>query len=434
MSEIYSFGLRLSSSFSLFLQVMRGWLFLKLLHSYVFFSLFRYRSLCYSENMGIEVQHKKQGVLIGGSGLIGGALMHYFKTKTPNIEVFSPNSKKLSLREPEDIKAYFQRYQPDFIINTAITSIDSDAQLAFEINYLGTMRLAKVALQLNIPYIHFSSAATMPSGENLKEDNLLPLTANLGNYAKSKLMTEHTLRHMHATKGLDYTNIRLAVVYGKHDHKIQGFHRLLFSIADQAMPVLLTSRGVKHSYSHSKKIPPFVHYILNHRDEFSGNTYNFVDRNPVELVNLILTIKSYLGLKVPRELYVPHPLAQTGRLIVRWFLRKMSRIGIDARMPAELLFMENFYKSQTLSPDRLLQSSYGDPFADISVFSRLPAMIEYYISRWEHLNLISTFNPELYDPKRRLDSFLHNPEELLNQIHLHGENLPPGPIDPCKKH
>ncbi len=101
----------------------------------------------------------------------------------------------------------------------------------------------------------------MPVGENLAEEQLQPLSANMSNYAKSKLMTELTLRHMHETLGLDYTNIRLAVVYGKHDHKIQGFHRLLFSIADQAMPVLLTRRGVKHSYTHSKKIPPFVHHV-----------------------------------------------------------------------------------------------------------------------------------------------------------------------------
>ena len=85
---------------------------------------------------------KRRGVLVGGSGLIGGGLMHYFKTRTDDIEVLSPNSKKLSLREPEDIRRYFQNYRPDFIINTAIASIDSDAQLAYEVNYQGSISLA----------------------------------------------------------------------------------------------------------------------------------------------------------------------------------------------------------------------------------------------------------------------------------------------------
>lgn len=379
--------------------------------------------------MSIEVVEKRRGVLIGGSGLIGGALMHYFKTKTPDIEVLSPNSKKLSLREREDIRLYFERYRPDFIINTAIAAIDSDAQLAFEINYLGSLNLARVAIAHKIPYIHFSSAATMPVGEDLSEDQLQPLSANLSNYAKSKLMTELTLRHMHETQGLDYTNIRLAVVYGKHDHKIQGFHRLLFSIADQAMPVLLTRKGVKHSYTHSKKIPPFVHHTLNRRPEFSGQTYNFVDREPVELVHLILTIKAYLDLTTPREIYVPYALARLSRILTKAMLHRMSRVGIEARLPAELMFMENFYESQTLSAQKLLSSSYGDPTPEVTVYSRLPAMIEYYISRWEHLNLISTFNEEYYDPKKRVEVFQKNPQKLIETIHSHHDIVPESMTD-----
>jgi len=38
---------------------------------------------------------KRLGVLIGGSGLIGGTLAHYFKTKTEDeIEIRAPSSKK----------------------------------------------------------------------------------------------------------------------------------------------------------------------------------------------------------------------------------------------------------------------------------------------------------------------------------------------------
>ncbi len=381
--------------------------------------------------MGVEIREKKRGVLIGGSGLIGGALMHYFKTRTPDIEVLSPNSKKLSLREPDDIRAYFSRYQPQFIINAAIAAIDSDAHLAFEVNYLGTLRLARLAIERRIPYIHFSTAATMPSGENLGEDDQLPLSASLPNYAKSKLMADLTLRQLHRDHGLDYTSIRLGVVYGKHDHKIQGFHRLLFSLADEAMPVLLTRRGVRHSYSHSKKIPSFVHYVLEHRREFSGQTINFVDPEPVELVRLILTIKSYLNVSVPRNIYIPYPLARFGKGVVRWLLRRLSSIGIDARMPAELLFMENFYKSQTLSAAKLLASSYPDPYADVTVYTRLPDLIEYYISRWEHFNLISTFNPEPFDPRHRIDGFIRDPGRLLETIHAHGDIPPAGSVDPC---
>lgn len=369
---------------------------------------------------------KRLGVLVGGSGLIGGALMHYFKTKTDeSIDVLSPNSKKLSLREPDDIRGYFRKYRPDFIINTAIAAIDADAQLAYQVNYLGTIHLARVAVALGIPYIHFSSAAIMPDGQNLGEDDLRPLVPGLSNYAKSKLLAELTLKHLHETQGLDYTSIRLGVVYGKHDHKIQGFHRLFFSIMNQAMPVMLTSRGIRHSYTHAKKLPPFVHYILDRRQEFSGRTYNFVDPDPVELAEVILTIKRYLELPIPKEIYIPYPLAKFGRRSLELLVRALSRIGVEARMPGELMFLENFYKTQTLSPARLLSSSYQGLQPEVTVYSKLPDMIEYYLTRWEQLNLISNYNREIFDPGHRREVFVNAPQRLLETVKR--ESLTPFP-------
>jgi len=142
------------------------------------------------------------GILIGGSGLIGGTIANYFKTRTPDsIELRAPSSKKLSIRSATDIRDYLKRVRPDFIINTAIANIDSDSQLAFEVNYLGALNLARAAAALRIPYIHVSSAATLPYGEELTENDQLPLASDLSNYAKSKLMAEATLRHMHEAVG-----------------------------------------------------------------------------------------------------------------------------------------------------------------------------------------------------------------------------------------
>jgi GlcNAc-P-P-Und epimerase len=366
----------------------------------------------------IDVTTRRFGVLIGGSGLIGGTLMHYFKTKTTDeIEILSPNSKKLSIRVPEDLQNYFQKYRPDFIINSAIAALDSDAQLTYETNYLGCINLAKVAMALKIPYIHFSSAATLPDDENLSEDQLRPLTANLSNYAKSKLMAEKTLHHLHETSGLDFTIVKLAVVYGKHDHKIQGFHRLLFTIAKQAMPFLLTCRDAMHSYTSSRKIPPFVHYLLENRDEFSGQTYHFVDHNPVKLGELILTIKSYLDIRLPREIYISYPLARFGVQGLKYVLKGLNKIGIESRLPAEMMFMESFYTTQTLSSDKLKKSSYGDPDPEHTVFTELPSIIDYYITRWEHLNLISSYNTCFFDPLKQADKFCDDPQHLLKAIH-----------------
>jgi nucleoside-diphosphate-sugar epimerase len=353
------------------------------------------------------------GLLVGGSGLIGGYLLHYFKTKTPEIDVRAPNSKKLSLRELNDIIGYFKKHKPDFVVNTAITAIRSDALLSYEVNYLGSINLARAALALNIPFIHISSAATLPPGENLTEEEHLPLNNSLSNYAKSKLMTEMTLKHMHEKYGLQYTLIRMAIVYGAHDHKIQGINRLLFNIVDRAMPFMLTKKkGVLHSYSNASKVPYFIHHILKNREEFSGKHFHFVDPEPVDLAKLILTIKAYMKLKTPREIYIPYPVAKAGNNFMTWAIKLFNRIGYKAHMPAEMIFLENFYKTQTLSCEKLKKSSFIDPNPQATVFSELPSLIEYYLARWEHLNLFSSFNSTDFNVSRSIKKKIGPAEEI----------------------
>ena len=376
-----------------------------------------------------EEKTKMSGLLVGGSGLIGGYLLHYFKTKTPEIDVRAPNSKKLSLREMGDIIGYFKRQKPDFVVNTAITAIRSDALLSYEVNYKGSINLARAALALNIPYIHVSSAATLPPGENLTEDDHLPLSPSLSNYAKSKLMTEMTLKHMHERYGLQYTLIRLAIVYGAHDHKIQGINRLLYNIIDRAMPFMLTKkRGVLHSYSNASKVPYFIHHILKNRPEFAGQHYHFVDPEPVELSKVILTIKKYMNLKTPREIYIPYHIAKAGNNFMNSVIKLFNHLGYKAHVPAEMIFLENFYKTQTLSCRKLQNSSFVDPKPDATIFSELPALIEYYIARWEHLNLFSSFSSKDFhspearqqtvDPAEKLAAvFMNSPAELMENIH-----------------
>jgi len=376
-----------------------------------------------------DSRSKKTGVLIGGSGLIGGTLLHYFKNpEFDNVNLLAPNSKKLSIRVPEDIRSYFEQVKPDFIVNCAIASIDSDPLMAFEVNFMGAVNLARAANELGIPYIHFSSAALMPSGRDLREESRLPLSADLPNYAKGKLLTELTLEHMHRTRNLDFTCIRLAVVYGAHDHKIQGFHRLFFSIVDREMPIMLTSPASVHSYTNAKKLPAFVTHALANRGEFSGQTYNFADPEPVPLARLILAIKSMIGAKIPLEIYLPRPLAKFAISCLSRLVRMATRIGIEARLPGELLFLENFYESQTLSIEKLKRSSFVDPDPDATIYTELPELIRYYVSRWEHLNMIKQSGRLPAEPNDRGEEFLRSPETLLRSVlsEQEGAFLPQG--------
>jgi nucleoside-diphosphate-sugar epimerase len=366
-----------------------------------------------------ELQKKKRslGVLIGGSGLIGGTLAYYFKTHTPEeFEIRAPSSKKLSVRNNQDIIVYLKQARPDFVINTAMAALDSDAQLALEVNYLGTVNLARACCALRIPYIHVSSAAVLPHGEELAEEDMQPLNPKMSNYAKSKLMAERTLEYMGQQHDLDYTIVRVAIVYGEHDHKIQGFHRLLFAIADEAVPFLFTKREVKHSYSNAAKIPYFVHHILRNRQEFSQQTYHFADPEPVKLDDLILTIRAYLEVKKPYEIYIPYSLVTIGRFFLERLAGFLNLFGITARLPPEYMFLENVYLPQVLSTRKLQASSFVDPFPEETVYTTLPKLIVYYLTRWGHLNLITRFKNEFVGDELEKD-FLHNPNQLLESVH-----------------
>ena len=360
----------------------------------------------------------KIGVIFGGSGLIGGTVVNFFKLRRPGVvEMLAPSSKKVSLRDNQDIRNYLMSVKPDFVINAAITKIDACAQLAFEVNYIGPVNIARTAAALKIPYIHLSSAASLPLGKNLTEEDRLPLTPKLNNYAKSKIMAETSLEYMAVHEGLDYSCIRLAIVYGNHDHKTKGFHRLLFSIANGSMPFLFTHKGVRHSYSNSRKLPYLIHHMVENRQEFSGRTYHFVDRTPVKLDTLILTIRSQLNLKSPRKIYVPYSVAKNFRNGTNILLRLITRIGVQASLPPELIFLKSFYKTQTLSCERLESSSFVDPFPDETIYTRLPEMITYYMTRWKQENMLTRSNVELnFDDSIKKD-FEENPQALVDNIH-----------------
>ncbi|MDX9894540.1 NAD-dependent epimerase/dehydratase family protein [Desulfofustis limnaeus] len=361
---------------------------------------------------------QKIGVVFGGSGLVGGTIVNFYKQRHPGLaEILAPSSKKVSLANCCDIRDYLMRVRPDFVINAAITTINAGSQLTFEINYVGAINIARAAAALHIPYIFFSSSATLPMGENLVEEDRLPLTANLSNYAKSKLMAEQTLAYMHRHEGLDYSCLRLAIVYGRHDHKIQGFHRMLFSIADQSMPFLFTTRGIAHSYSNVRKIPWLIQHMLENRHEFSGKTLHFVDPRPVELAHLILFIRDRLGLSRPKKIFVPYTMARSGKNCAGTILRLLTRLGMKATLPPELMFLGALYRPQILSRARLASSSFVDPFPEETVYSRMPVLLSYYLDRWSQQNLITSFADQATFNDLIKHDFTHNPQALLDSIH-----------------
>ncbi len=101
---------------------------------------------------------------------------------------------------------------------------------------------------------------------------------------------------------------------------------------------------------------------------------------------------------------------------MRRLTRLLGRIGIEARIPVELLFMENFYQAQTLSAQQLKKSSFIDPKPEATIFTELPNLLEHYLSRWGSLNLIDFDDhqdPFVCRRRRGGDEFINKPQHLL---------------------
>ncbi|NOQ66145.1 MAG: hypothetical protein GQ556_02890 [Desulfobacterales bacterium] len=112
-------------------------------------------------------------------------------------------------------------------------------------------------------------------------------------------------------------------------------------------------------------------------------------------------------------------------------IKLFNRIGYKAQMQDEMIFLKNFYKTQTLSCKKLRNSSFVDPNPEATIFTELPSLVKYYTARWEHLNLFSSFSSkefssthgteEISDPAEQLaETFTNSPTKLLDTIHNEG--------------
>ena len=96
--------------------------------------------------------------LTGKDGQVGFAL---HKKLASLGEVVATNRDMLDLTNPDAIRTFIDKTQPDIIINSAaytqVDQAENESELAFQINTLAPQVLTKKASELHIPIIHFST-------------------------------------------------------------------------------------------------------------------------------------------------------------------------------------------------------------------------------------------------------------------------------------
>ncbi|WP_144214615.1 dTDP-4-dehydrorhamnose reductase [Shewanella donghaensis] len=152
-------------------------------------------------------------VLITGRG--GQLASELANTAPNNIKVFSLDSKDLDITDIAKINKVVSEVNPDIIINaaayTAVDKAESEKELAYSVNAIGTENLAKVCSVNNIGLIHISTDFVF-NGNACQPYLPTDETAPISVYGDTKLQGEHKLLSVMPFNAII---IRTAWVYSK---------------------------------------------------------------------------------------------------------------------------------------------------------------------------------------------------------------------------
>ena len=134
-------------------------------------------------------------LLLGGSGILGSEVSRLMENKT--VELVSPSSSELDIREEKSVITYILNFRPTCIINCAAwTNVDMAEKYfdsAIELNATAVSHIASAAQLVHSQVIHistdyvFNGESSTPYLETAKEDPI-------NKYGESKLRGERLLR------------------------------------------------------------------------------------------------------------------------------------------------------------------------------------------------------------------------------------------------
>jgi dTDP-4-dehydrorhamnose reductase len=164
-------------------------------------------------------------LLTGQDGQVGFAL---HKKLASLGEVIATNRHELDLANPDAIKAFIDKIQPDIIINSAaytqVDKAESEKSLAHQINAVAPQVLAEKASELNIPIIHFSTDYVFDGLKHepyIETDQVIPQSV----YGQSKCEGEEAIRHHKK-----HIILRTSWVFGSHG---QNFLKTILKLAQE---------------------------------------------------------------------------------------------------------------------------------------------------------------------------------------------------------
>ena len=136
---------------------------------------------------------------------------------------------ELDISDEKAVHSEITRIAPDLVINsaayTAVDKAESEQAIAYAVNRDGSINLAKVTAELNIPLLHISTDYVFPgdkTGEYTESDPVGPQSI----YGLSKLEGDQAIAEINQK----YITLRTAWVFGEHGN---NFVKTMLRLAER---------------------------------------------------------------------------------------------------------------------------------------------------------------------------------------------------------
>lgn len=166
-------------------------------------------------------------LIAGARGQVGSELVEEATKRGHKVYGFA--SKELDISVLEQVQQSVEKIKPDVIINaaayTAVDKAETERELAYAVNSLGSENLAKTAQQYDIPLLHISTDYVY-NGEKKTAYNETDLADPIGVYGASKLEGDEkiiALWHKHII-------LRVSWVFGEFGN---NFVKTMLKLAQQ---------------------------------------------------------------------------------------------------------------------------------------------------------------------------------------------------------
>jgi dTDP-4-dehydrorhamnose reductase len=179
-------------------------------------------------------------VIIGVNGQLGSDLRELLAKKPESYEVVGLDLPDFDVREHARVRERLRELAPQLVVNMAafhrVDDCEDEPQLAFEVNALAVLNLARVCRELDAPLMHFSTDYVFGA----ERDRRTPYTETdatgpVSVYGASKLAGEHLVR----ASWRKHFVVRTCGLYGRSQSSTKGgnFVEVMLRLARERKPL-----------------------------------------------------------------------------------------------------------------------------------------------------------------------------------------------------